>query len=170
MHLVIGGTGYLGQYLCNEFTSTNATHRFEDSVSDWIDSYEGVDYVWLTARTCRKKQPRRDYKTFVNEVAGVNKICRAFPHAHIVYTSTKVVYGITDNEIKPVSRQDLGKYFINAGLYKNKIINVPECSRNNNIHISTLGEDHKWYAITKLACEQIVAQQTHTILRIWDIA
>jgi nucleoside-diphosphate-sugar epimerase len=38
-----------------------------------------------------------------------------------------------------------------------------------NVDPSSLSQDHQWYAMTKLACEQIVRQQSHTILRIWDI-
>ena len=169
MNLLIGATGYLGQHLKDAYKPVTARHRFEHRVADWINSYEEVDTIWLVARACRKQQPRRDYITFSKEVAGVATICRAFPNAHIVYTSTKVVYGITDNEIKPVSRQDIGKYFVNANDYKNQVIDVPFGPNVQDVDITSLSEHHQWYAMTKLACEQIVRQQTHTILRIWDI-
>ena len=169
MNLLIGATGYLGQHLKDAYKPVTARHRFEHQVTDWTNSYDQVDTVWLVARACRKQQPRRDYITFSKEVAGVATICRAFPNAHIVYTSTKVVYGITDNEVKPVSRQDIGKYFVNAKDYKNQTIDVPFGPNVQDVDITSLSEHHQWYAMTKLACEQIVHQQSHTILRIWDI-
>lgn len=169
MQLLIGATGYLGQHLKNEYNPMTAKHRFESQVEDWRKAYDPVDTIWLVARACRKQQPRRDYSTFSKEVAGVSRICRAFPNAHIVYTSTKVVYGITDHEVKPVSRQDISEYFVNAKNYTNQLIDVPFSDIVQDVDISSLSQDHQWYAMTKLACEQIVRQQLHTILRIWDI-
>ena len=169
MQLLIGATGFLGQHLASTYSPEIAQHRFENSEKDWKDSYDHVDTIWLVARCCRKLQPRRDYHTFQKEVSGISKICRAFPHAHIVFTSTKVVYGLTDDHVRPVSRKALGKYFVDSQTYKNQIINVPFSSNAYDINLKNLNHDHRWYAMTKLACEQIITQQTYTILRIWDI-
>ena len=162
--LLVGATGYLGSYLC-QFDPVIATTRFEDHEQDW-QQYKNIDRVWLVARACRKTEPRRDMDTFLLETQGVANICRAFPNAHIVYTSTKVVYGLTDDSIMGVSRATIAEHMLNprGGTYDLPARWFQEKS------IERLATHHQWYAETKLVCEGLVrSRPMHTILRIWDI-
>lgn len=161
--LLVGATGYLGSYLC-QFDPVIATTRFEDHEQDW-QQYKNIDRVWLVARACRKTEPRRDLNTFLLETQGVANICRAFPNAHIVYTSTKVVYGLTDDSVGEVSRLQIAQHMIDPqqGTHDIPAMEFEEKS------IKSLAPHHQWYAETKLVCEGIVRSRKHTILRIWDI-
>jgi len=161
--LLVGASGFLGSHLRN-LGATASPCRFEDSVEWWQTAHPKVDTVWLVARCCRKQEPRRDIDTMQREVAGIATICQAFPHAHIVYASTKSVYGYYGNDdYAPLSREQIGQYFLNATDFLNDTVNLPLDKQDKQI-IPT-----DYYAQTKLVCEAIIRKQAHTIFRIWDI-
>ena len=164
--LLIGATGFLGSYLAKNYDVEIATTRFEDPKSDW-EQYKDIDTVWLVARACRKQSPRRDRQTKELEVKGIANIAQTFKNCHIHYTSTKCVYGLTDNDIKTIDRSQIGFYMCNN---LNGIHNLP-FSNYDKINLKPLGVEHKIYAKTKLACEQIImtTAKNWSIWRIWDI-
>jgi len=163
--LLIGATGKLGTHLAKTYNPRIAHTRFEDPAIFW-NHYQDIDTVWLVARACRKTAPRRDRETKRTEIQGVRNIVDAFRDKHILYTSTKVVYGLTDNDVDPVSVHHIGNLFMHA---HQGIQNVPY-KEVDTLGFSHLGEEHRIYAETKLACEAIVATAAkHSIYRIWDI-
>ena len=93
--LCLGASGYLGSYLTDRFKCITTAKRFQWSADVWrYDLAHQYDFVFLLARTCRKQYPRRDRLTMMDEVGGVVKVLTAHPRSHIVFTSTKCVYGI----------------------------------------------------------------------------
>ena len=163
--LLVGATGHLGSYLAKTYDVTVATTRFEDPVEAW-QQYKGIDKVWLVARACRKTAPRRDEYTRKLELQGIQNIVDTFKHCHITFTSTKCVYGLTDNSIKPVSVDHIGNLMCHNTPGTS---NVPHCDYTL-INLDPLGTEHRIYAETKLAAEEIVkTARSHTIMRIWDI-
>ena len=86
-----------------------------------------------------------------------------------MYASTKVVYGITSDEITPLSADIIAENFTNNNT---GIVNFPEWKSKKEINTSNLSNGHLVYAMTKLACEQYVREKcsNHKIIRIWDIA
>ena len=166
--LLIGATGHLGQYLADAYKPTIATTRFEDPIDEW-QQYENIDTVWLVARACRKTSPRRDAETRRIELEGIQRICDVFSDCHVVYTSTKCVYGLTDNDIRHTHREHVGRVFCSGFLGTR---NLPDINnQKHTIDLSPLGEEHRIYAETKLAGEDIVRRtvRSHSIYRIWDI-
>ena len=163
--LLIGATGHLGQYLADAYKPTIATTRFEDPIDEW-QQYENIDTVWLVARACRKTSPRRDAETRRIELEGIQRICDVFSDCHVVYTSTKCVYGLTDNDIRHTHREHVGNLFMRP---HQGFMNVPDTD-HNTMNLDGLGDEHTIYAKTKLACEALVASvPRHSIYRIWDI-
>jgi len=143
-----------------------ATTRFEDPIDEW-QQYEGIDTVWLVARACRKTSPRRDAETKRIELEGIQRICDVFSDCHVVYTSTKCVYGLTDNDVRTCSREHIANLMCH-NLYG--IENVPHTD-HDTVNLEPLGEEHRIYAETKLAAEDIIKSTVKScnILRIWDI-
>ena len=163
--LLIGATGLLGSHLAKTYKPTIATTRFEDPVVEW-QQYKNIDTVWLVARACRKQSPRRDALTKQRELHGIRNIVETFRDCCILFTSTKCVYGLTDNDIRPVSVHHIGNLFMHAST---GIQNVPHTA-HNTVDFSPLGVEHRIYAETKLAGEAIVSTAPkHSIYRIWDI-
>jgi len=169
---VIGATGKLGKSLMQFPNTVACPVRFENAVDykDWFEAHKDVDTVWHVARACRKAGVRRDFTTFMLEQNAMKKLLdtRA-KDCRFVYASTKVVYGITSDEITPLSADIIGENFIkdNTG-----IVNFPEWKNKNEINTGNLGNEHLIYAMTKLVCEQYVQERcsNHKIIRIWDIA
>lgn len=167
--LLVGATGFLGQHLKEQYNPVCSTLRFSTHWKEWQTSYPEIETVWLVARSCRKQSPRRDWRTIAEETSGVATICTAFPKAHIVYTSTKVVYGITDNIVKAITRQEIGKHFVQAKEnFYNRTVDLP-LGKQEDVNTDNLQTEHQIYAHTKLCGEHIVRKQPHTIFRIWDI-
>tara|TARA_B100001057_G_scaffold276661_1_gene276951 strand:- start:839 stop:1381 length:543 start_codon:yes stop_codon:yes gene_type:complete len=164
--LLIGATGFLGQTL-QTLGPQIATTRFEDPIEEW-QHYKGIDTVWLVARACRKTSPRRDAETKRIELAGIQRICEVFSDCHVVYTSTKCVYGLTDNDIRQVHREYVARVICSEFRGTR---NVPDTQREHTVDLSPLGEEHRIYAETKLAAEDIVRRtvRSHSIYRIWDL-
>lgn len=164
--LLIGATGFLGSYLAKAYDCEVATTRFEDPKEDWLQ-YKDIDTVWLVARACRKESPRRDRKTKELEVKGIANIAQTFSNCHFHYTSTKCVYGLTDNDVREVDRSKVGFYMCNN---IHGVHNLP-FNDISKIDLSPLGTEHKVYAKTKLACEEIIRTtvKSCSIWRIWDI-
>jgi nucleoside-diphosphate-sugar epimerase len=163
--LLIGATGHLGSYLAKTYDVTIATTRFEDPVEAW-QQYKDIDRVWLVARACRKTAPRRDEYTRKLELQGIQNIVDTFKHCHITFTSTKCVYGLTDDSVLPVRAEHIGNIMCHD-LYG--IRNVPDNSYTE-INLQPLGKEHRIYAETKLAAEEIIkTARSYNIMRIWDI-
>ena len=163
--MLIGATGLLGSYLASAYKPTIATTRFEDPAEEW-QQYTGIDTVWLVARACRTTAPRRDEHTRKLEIQGIQNIVDTFKNCHIVYTSTKCVYGLTDDSVLPVSVEHIGNLMCH-NLYG--IENVPY-NDYEEINLQPLGEEHRIYAETKLVAEEIVkTARSYNIMRIWDI-
>lgn len=168
---VIGATGTLGTKLM-QFPDTMACPvRFENAVNykDWFEEHLDVDTVWHVARACRKTGVRRDFSTFMMEQDAMKKLLdtRA-KDCRFVYASTKVVYGITSNEITPLSAAVTAEHFTDS---KIGTVNFPEWKGNKEVNTGNLGNEHLIYAMTKLVCEQYVKEKcsNHKIIRIWDI-
>jgi len=165
--LLIGATGFLGSYLAKTYDCVIAKTRFEDPKEEW-SQYKDIDTVWLVARACRKESPRRDRKTKELEIKGIANIAQTFNDCHFHYTSTKCVYGLTDNDIREIDRSRIGFYMCNnlKGTH-----NLP-FTTISKINLNPLGKEHKIYAKTKLACEEIIRTtvKSCSIWRIWDIA
>jgi len=164
--LLIGANGFLGSYLAKTYKVTIATTRFEDPIEEW-QQYKNIDTVWLVARACRKTEPRRDRKTKELELKGVCNITETFRHCHFHYTSTKCVYGLTEDDVREISVQHIGNLMCHN---TNGISNVPD-NDYDTINLKPLGLQHRIYAKTKLACESIIKTtvKSYTIHRIWDI-
>ncbi len=163
--LLIGASGFLGQTLAT-LGPQIATTRFEDPIDQW-QQYKGIDTVWLVARACRKTSPRRDAKTKRIELEGIQRICDVFSDCHVVYTSTKCVYGLTDNDIRQTHREHVARVFCSEFRGTRDL----PANRKHTVDLSPLGEEHRIYAETKLAGEDIVRRtvRSHSIYRIWDI-
>ena len=168
---VIGATGKLGKALMLYEDTIPCPVRFEDAdkFKEWFNDHTDVDTVWYVARACRPKGIRRDFNTFMLEQTAIKKLLdtRA-KDCKFVYTSTKVVYGITSQEITPLPAHHVTEYFIDD---KTGIINCPNWKTNNKVDIKKLGKEHLIYAMTKLACEKYVSTKcsNYKIIRIWDI-
>ena len=173
--LCLGASGYLGSYLTDRFKCVTTAKRFQWSADVWrYDLAHQYDFVFLLARTCRKQYPRRDRLTMMDEVGGVLKVLTAHPRSHIVFTSTKCVYGVANEEERPMTREDIGDYFerVLNGVFVNKTIDLPR--RDDGMHVSlinALSDHHRIYADTKICDELLIKNcaHRHTIMRIWDI-
>jgi nucleoside-diphosphate-sugar epimerase len=173
--VLIGATGFLGSYIAENYSVKICPLRFEDSLEDWIQYSNNtgpVDHVILLSRACQKTHPRRSISTMLLEVEGLSKILQAFPDSHIVYTSTKVVYGLTDNDVRPMSRKqitDVMMTSINENPV-NTIVNLPNENFSQS-NLSNLSVEHQLYAQTKLVNETLIKNcaSTYSIYRIWDI-
>jgi len=173
--LCLGASGFLGSYLTDRFKCITTAKRFQWSADVWkYDLTHQYDFVFLLARTCRKQPPRRDRLTMMDEVGGIVKVLTAHPRSHIVFTSTKCVYGIANEEERPMTREDIGDYFerVLNGEFVNKTIDLPR--RDDGMHVSlnnALSDHHRVYADTKICDELLIKNcaHQHTIMRIWDI-
>lgn len=171
MKAVIGATGKLGQALMKYPGTIECPIRFEeaDKFEQWFQDNQAVDTVWHVARACRKMSPRRDFDTFMLEQMAMQKLLMTRArHCRVVYASTKVVYGITGNEVTPLSANNIAKTFIEEG---KGVVNCPSWKEQNLVDISQLGNEHLIYAMTKLACEQYISSKCndYKIIRIWDL-
>jgi len=173
--VLIGATGFLGSYIAENHPVKICPLRFENSLDDWTQyAIEAgpIDHVILLSRACQKTHPRRTIETMLLEVEGISKILQAFPSSHIVYTSTKVVYGLTDNDVKPMSRKQITDCLLQS-IHENPIntiVNLPDENFSES-NLSDLGVEHQLYAQTKLVNETLIKNcaSTYSIYRIWDI-
>ena len=173
--VLIGATGFLGSYIAENHLVKICPLRFEDSLEDWTrfaTDAGPIDHVILLSRACQKTTPRRSISTMLLEVEGISKILQAFPDSHIVYTSTKVVYGLTNNDVRPMSRKQITDYLLQS-IYENPIntiVNLPDEDFSES-NLSDLGVEHQLYAQTKLVNETLIKNcaSTYSIFRIWDI-
>lgn len=173
--VLIGANSFLGSRIVELYNPRICELRFEDSESDWIKyGAENADAtaVILLSRTCRKTSPRRDRHTMLNEVSGISKILTAFPDAHFVFASTKVVYGLTNDSVQPTSRDSIIEQFSKSlsGQLINTVVDFPETLFNKK-SLNKLGLEHQIYAHTKLCGEHLIkyCAKTYTIFRLWDI-
>ena len=173
--VLIGATGFLGSYIAENYPVKICPLRFEDSLEDWnkfaIDAGP-VDHVLLLSRACQKTPPRRTVDTMLLEVEGISKILQVFAHSHIVYTSTKVVYGLTDNDVRPMSRKQITDCLLQS-IHENPIntiVNLPDETFSKS-SLNDLSVEHQLYAQTKLVNETLIKNcaSTYSIYRIWDI-
>lgn len=173
--VLIGATGFLGSYIAENYSVKICPLRFEDSLEDWtkfaIDAGP-VDHVLLLSRACQKTPPRRTVDTMLLEVEGISKILQVFAHSHIVYTSTKVVYGLTDNDVRPMSRKQITDCLLQS-IHENPIntiVNLPDETFSKS-SLNDLSVEHQLYAQTKLVNETLIKNcaSTYSIYRIWDI-
>ena len=168
---VIGATGKLGKALMAYDDTIACPIRFDqaDMFKEWFDQNRNVDTVWHVARACRPKGIRRDFKTFMLEQNAIMKLLSTrAKDCKFVYASTKVVYGITKQEVTPLPAHHVAEYFVNG---KNGIGNCPSWKTNSEVSTNGLGKEHLIYAMTKLACEKHVSEKckNYKIIRIWDI-
>lgn len=169
----IGHSGFLGSYLSDRFNTWNTPARFEYSQDywSWLASNYHCDYVLYCARACRKNTPRRDRDTLLLETEGITKALNAYPNAHFIYCSTKVVDNWTNDWERFITRSEIGDYIdkILAGKYRNKTIHLPEI--NQPLIGPKLNTEHLYYAKAKSIGETLVKScaKNYTILRIWDI-
>lgn len=173
--VLIGASSFLGKRITELYTPRICELRFENSEQSWIDYGEknaDIDAVILLSRACRKTSPRRDRETMLNEVSGVSKILRAFPNTHFVFASTKVVYGLVNDNIQPTSRDSIIEQLSKSvsGHSINITVDFPETSFDEK-SLNTLGLEHQIYAHTKLCAEHLIkyCAKTYTIFRLWDI-
>ena len=135
------------------------------------------DLVFYVARACKKDLPRRrTADTLLNESRGITRALMAFPNAHFIYTSTKVVNGFTNDWVRTISLRDIGTHFEEsmAGMYNNETHHLPTLSDravNRFPAFDELSLDHQLYARAKEIGETLVRNcaKSHTIFRIWDI-
>ena len=176
--VTVGHTGYLGSYLADRFDTHCWPGRFEwgESWWKWAGSKVNPDVVFYVARACKKEPPRRTKDTLINESRGITRALMAFPNAHFIYTSTKVVNGYTDDWVRPISLRDIGTHFEEAiaGMYQNETHHLPTLSDravNRFPAFDELSYDHQLYARAKEIGETLVRHcaKSHTIFRIWDI-
>jgi nucleoside-diphosphate-sugar epimerase len=175
--ITIGHTGFLGSYLKDRFDTETWPGRFEWSSLWWSraaeDYWADCNTIFYCARTCRKESPRRDRETVMLDTQGIIKTLQSFPTARIIYCSTKVVDGWTDDWERPISRKEIGDYFERAlvGDYKNQTIQIPEHMERTTPIKKPLSHEHTLYANTKSIGELLVKSCTkdYTIFRIWDI-
>jgi nucleoside-diphosphate-sugar epimerase len=173
--VLIGATGFLGSYIAENKSVRICPLRFEDSQESWqdyADTVGPVDSVILLSRACRKQHPRRDKNTMLTEVSGVIKILQAFPNSHIVFLSTKVVYGLADDDVRPMTRNEITDYIDQS--INNKHINTTVNLPNKAFvwkDLKKLSQEHQIYAQTKLMNERLIelCASTYTIFRVWDI-
>ena len=168
---VIGATGKLGRALMTMPNTISCPIRFEDAdrFGQWFEGNKDVDTVWHVARTCRKKGTRRDFNTFMLELIAMENLLKTrAKDCRFIYASTKVVYGLTDDDVAPVKAKDLIRYFVDT---ETGVYNCPTWKDNHEINLKNLARHHAIYAITKLACERLIGKHCYNykILRIWDI-
>lgn len=172
--LLIGATGLLGKSLSNHFDCVDTKTRFEDKQGwDRLFNENNFHTIFHVARSCRVNQPRRDFNTMQQELHGMINILEAGgKNCRFVYASTKVMYGLTNESVHPMSADDFVPYYQQAlqDNYKNKIANIPDVDFTS-LPWSNLSTHHRIYAETKQACENLVknACKNFTIFRIWDI-
>lgn len=171
MIAVIGATGKLGQALMKYPNTIECPIRFEeaDKFDQWFKDNTEVDTVWHVARACRALSPRRDFNTFMLEQLAMQKLLMTrAKHCRFVFASTKVVYGITSNEVTPLSANTIAKTFLEDG---KGIFNCPSWKEQNTVDLTNLGNEHLVYAMTKLACERYISSECkdYKIIRIWDL-
>lgn len=171
MIAVIGASGKLGHALMRLPNTIECPIKFEeaDKFADWFKENNKVDTIWYVARACREKDPRRDFNTFMLEQYAMQRLLMTrAKNCRFVYASTKVVYGITSEEVTPLSANTIAEAFIDD---TNGIVNCPAWKKHDAITIKGLGHDHIVYAMTKLACEQFIQSYctNYKIIRIWDI-
>jgi len=176
--ITIGQSGFLGSYLRERFDTQGWPGRFEWSEKWWKEAAKDldIDTVFYCARSCREEIPRRDRETVLLDTQGVVKTLNAFPNAHFIYCSTKVVDGWTDNWVRPVSKEEIGDYFERAlnNEFINQTIHLPEISEAQLRKFpptEDLSIEHLHYARSKLIGEELVKScaKDYTIFRIWDI-
>lgn len=173
--VLIGASSFLGSRITELYDPRVCDLRFEDSEQDWINygkSNTDADAVLLLSRACRKSSPRRDRTTMLNEVSGVSKILRAFPDTHFIFTSTKVVHGLTTDSIRFTTRDSVIEQFsisLSGGLI-NTIVDFPKTTFDKK-SLTELEVEHQIYAHTKLCAENLIkyCAKTYTIFRLWDI-
>ena len=168
---VIGATGVLGRALMTMPNTIACPVRFEESklYDAWFESHPEVDTVWHVARACRKTDPRRDFNTFMLEQNAMqNLLSTRARNCRFVYASTKVVYGITSNEITPLSAAVTAENFAD---HKTGTVNFPEWKDTSKVCTNNLSDQHLIYAMTKLVCEKYIQERcsNYKIIRIWDI-
>lgn len=173
--VLIGANSFLGSRIVELHNPRICELRFENSAQDWLNygnKNKDAHSVILLSRSCRKSAPRRDRNTMLNEVSGISKILQAFPAAHFIFASTKVVYGLTDDSIHPTSKDSIIKQFSKSmhGQYINTTVDFPEISFNEK-SLNDLELEHQIYAHTKLCGEKLIkcCAKTYTIFRLWDI-
>ena len=171
MIAVIGATGKLGQALMKYPNTIECPIRFEeaDKFDQWFKDNTEVDTVWHVARACRALSPRRDFNTFMLEQLAMQKLLMTrAKHCRFVFASTKVVYGITSNEVTPLSANTIAKTFLEDG---KGIFNCPSWKEQNTVDLTNLGNEHLVYAMTKLACERYSSSECkdYKISRRWDL-
>lgn len=173
--ILIGASSFLGSRIAELYSPRICNLRFEDSDQDWVDygiENADVDAVILLSRACRKTAPRRDRNTMINEVSGISKILKAFPNTHFIFASTKVVYGLTDDNIQQTSRDSIIEQFSKSlsGKLINSTVDFPETLFNEK-NLNNLKLEHQIYAHTKLCAEHLIkyCAKTYTIFRLWDI-
>ena len=176
--VTVGHTGYLGSYLSDRFDTHRWPGRFEwgDSWWSWAGAKVDPKFVFYVARCCGKDSPRRTPDTLLLETQGIVRAIKAFPNAHFIYTSTKVVNGFTDDWVRPISLRDIGTHFEEAmaGMYNNETHHLPTISDkavNRFPAFDSLSYEHQLYAHAKGIGETLVRHcaKSHTIFRIWDI-
>jgi nucleoside-diphosphate-sugar epimerase len=176
--VTVGHTGYLGSYLSDRFDTVIWPGRFNWSTSwwTWAGAKVDPDFVFYVARCCGKESPRRTPETLLLETQGIVKAIKAFPNAHFIYTSTKVVNGFTDDWVRTISLRDIGTHFEEAmsGMYQNETVHLPTLSDtavNRFPAFTSLSYEHQLYAHAKEIGETLVRNcaKSHTIFRIWDI-
>ena len=173
--VLIGATSFLGKRITELYNPRICTLRFEDSEENWInygDANADADALILLSRTCRKTVPRRDRETMLNEVSGISKILKAFPDTHIIFASTKVVHGLTDDSVHYTTRDSIIKQFSKSlsGQLINNIVDFPEVDFNKK-GLNNLQLEHQIYAHTKLCAEHLIkyCAKSYSIFRLWDI-
>ena len=115
---VIGATGLLGKAMMTCDDTVACGIRFEESHKfvDWFDEHNNIDTVWYVARACRKSGIRRDFSTFLLEKKAISNLLKSRArHCRMVFASTKVVYGLTDNDVCETSCQQVINQFRNIG-------------------------------------------------------
>lgn len=173
--VLIGANSFLGSRIVELYNPRICELRFEDSEHNWIDygkKNADATAIILLSRACRKTAPRRNRETMLNEVSGVSKILRAFPDAHFIFTSTKVVHGLTTDSVQPTSRDSIIEQFSISlsGELINTIVDFPETTFDKK-SLTELEVEHQIYAHTKLCAENLIkyCAKTYTIFRLWDI-
>jgi len=168
---VIGATGRLGRALMKQKNTVACDIRFEEAEQyhKWLSDHPEVDTIWHVARACRKTGVRRNFETFQLEINALRKLLdtRA-KYCRFVYASTKVVYGITSSEITPMSAENTTDSFLDT---QKGTHNFPQWKEAKIIDTNGLKAQHLIYAMTKLACEDLIRSRCsdHKIVRIWDI-
>ena len=168
---VIGATGKLGRALMTMPNTISCPIRFEDAdnFEQWFDGNKDVDTVWYVARACRKVGTRRDHKTFLLEQLSMDKLLKTrASECRFVYAATKVVYGLTSDEVTPLPANTIASCFIDD---KKGLTNCPTWKNKSQLSVNNLGSEHLIYAMTKLACESLITNKcsNYKIIRIWDI-